>query len=301
MHLKLFILISILVHLVGGVGIYFYYNPPEQGAFRDFLAFFNKDLVHKSETLKEPLISLEEEIQKPKLAKKQPKPIPKTTIRHQKTNSKKSSSNLSHKKSPPSLKPSSLTPKPKSTMAKKAPQKKAVEKLTLAQSSVKNPEVKNKEGDQESKPAPQDKESDQKSKPALKITVAQNKEVAKTDPLQEEAKPQSAKQNLAEINVNFKSFFDLKQQDGNPSLEYPEFARKDKLQGEAIVIYYVTPSGLVESIQLEKTSGHSPLDNFVLRTLARYRFLPDQEGWVRHPVQFILQGEEQEKELRLRE
>ena len=94
--------------------------------------------------------------------------------------------------------------------------------------------------------------------------------------------------------VKFRSFFNLKQRRGNPSLNYPQRARKDRFQGVVSIIYFVTADGLVDKIQLKKSSGTAFLDNFVLRTIARYEFLPGQEGWVRHTVEFKLKGEEQE-------
>ncbi|MCY4513245.1 MAG: TonB family protein [Bdellovibrionales bacterium] len=90
----------------------------------------------------------------------------------------------------------------------------------------------------------------------------------------------------------FRDFLDIKQKRGNPKLDYPYEAREKKMYGKVSIIYFVTPEGLVDQIQLEKSSGHSLLDNFVLRTVARYEFFPQQEGWIRHTVDFILKGEE---------
>lgn len=90
----------------------------------------------------------------------------------------------------------------------------------------------------------------------------------------------------------FRDFTDMKQKRGNPNLDYPYEAREKKMQGRVSILYFVTPEGLVDQIQLEKSSGHSLLDNFVLRTVARYEFFPQQESWVRHTVEFILKGEE---------
>ena len=95
-------------------------------------------------------------------------------------------------------------------------------------------------------------------------------------------------------NLKFKSFSDLKIKAGNPSLKYPALARRNKGQGLVSVIYFVTKDGLVDKIQLESSSGHRELDNYVLRLLARYKFKPNQSSWVRHKVEFILEGEEEE-------
>ena len=97
-----------------------------------------------------------------------------------------------------------------------------------------------------------------------------------------------------------KKFQALKQRKGNPSLSYPEFARRGGMQGKVSILFYVTSGGLVDQIQLESSSGYSELDNFVLQTLARYEFLPGQESWVRHTIPFILDGEEMEH-LQLRQ
>ena len=92
----------------------------------------------------------------------------------------------------------------------------------------------------------------------------------------------------------FRKFIDVKQKLGNPRLDYPPEAREQKMQGRVSLIYFIDPAGLVDQIQLEKSSGHSLLDNFVLRTIARYEFLPQQEGWVKHTVNFVLKGEEEQ-------
>ena len=100
---------------------------------------------------------------------------------------------------------------------------------------------------------------------------------------------------------SIKTFQSLKQKMGNPSLFYPDFARKAGMQGTVSILFFVTQQGLVDKIQLESSSGHSELDNFVIRTLARYEFLPGQESWVRHQVPFVLEGEEIERLLLRRE
>ncbi len=85
----------------------------------------------------------------------------------------------------------------------------------------------------------------------------------------------------------------LRQQEGNPLPVYPKEALKKKWEGLVEVLYYVNPAGFVEKIQLKKSSGHALLDNSALRALARYRYYPGQEGWVRHPVQFFLDREKE--------
>lgn len=101
-------------------------------------------------------------------------------------------------------------------------------------------------------------------------------------------------------SVAFRNFLNLKQRAGNPKLTYPKKARQIKAEGSLSLIFYLTSEGLVEKIQIESSSGHRELDNSVVQTFARYKFTPNQEGWVRHKVDFRLKGEEVEF-LRLRE
>ena len=108
-----------------------------------------------------------------------------------------------------------------------------------------------------------------------------------------------AKKESSSSTNQIKKFSNLKQKLGNTSLFYPDFARRAKMQGTVSVLFFVTKQGLVEQIQLESSSGHSKLDNFVLQTMARYEFFPNQESWVRHKIPFVLKGEEVER-LKLR-
>ena len=124
---------------------------------------------------------------------------------------------------------------------------------------------------------------------------------ATTSPEEErEAPPASDREEDESKSSRFRSFLDLKQRKGNPALSYPRKARLKKAQGTLSLIFYVTAEGLVEKIQVETSSGHRDLDNSVVQAVSRYQFLPQQEGWVRHKVDFRLQGERVEF-LRLRE
>ena len=94
-----------------------------------------------------------------------------------------------------------------------------------------------------------------------------------------------------------RSHSQLRQLEGNPMPAYPKEALKKKWEGRAEVFYYVNPAGFVEKIQLKSSSGHSVLDNAALRAIARYRYHPGQEGWVRHPVEFVLDFDKEVKEI----
>ena len=101
-------------------------------------------------------------------------------------------------------------------------------------------------------------------------------------------------ESLEEPDSKIRRFSFLKQKPGNPPLSYPVFARKLKMQGTVRLLFFVDERGLVEKIQLEKSSGHPELDNYVLRGLAKYQFLENQTGWVRDERTFVLTGEEKE-------
>ena len=97
----------------------------------------------------------------------------------------------------------------------------------------------------------------------------------------------------------FKNFSELKLHPSSPSISYPKQAQKNRWQGKVSLIYFVDNQGLVDKIQLKKSSGHTSLDNFVLRKVARFRFLNQEPTWVSHRVHFQLKGEALDS-LRLR-
>ena len=177
--------------------------------------------------------------------------------------------------------------------------KKPIKPIQTAQTPLKS--TKNSQLTQTTdKPLPQtlhNEKSTQKSttlkKPIKPIQTAQT-------PLKTSPAPNSPVENPPDLSsANFRDFQDLKQKRGNPKLIYPQEARKKKIQGTVSIIYFVSPEGLVDKIQLTKSSGSSLLDNQTLRTVARYEFFPGQAGWVQHTVAFVLNGEE-EQILKLR-
>ena len=89
------------------------------------------------------------------------------------------------------------------------------------------------------------------------------------------------------------SFDKLKQKPGNPVLYYPDFARREGMQGHLVVRFFIDENGFVDQLNLEKSSGHSRLDNFILRLLSSYKF-KDKNIWVRFDQVFKLEGEEKE-------
>ena len=88
-------------------------------------------------------------------------------------------------------------------------------------------------------------------------------------------------------------FYQLQQKPGNPVLYYPDFARRENMQGRLIIRFFVDENGFVDQMNLEKSSGHSKLDNFILRLLSSYQF-ESKEVWVRFDQTFKLEGQEKE-------
>ena len=124
------------------------------------------------------------------------------------------------------------------------------------------------------------------------------KEGAKA-PSKQDAKISSEKIKSSELPKGFKNFFKIKQRRGNPPIAYPDFARRNKMEGQIILHYFISKEGIVNEISLRQSSGYPELDKYVLKLLALYEFLPDQETWVEHRLNFVLQGEQADR-LQLR-
>lgn len=96
------------------------------------------------------------------------------------------------------------------------------------------------------------------------------------------------------------NYLELKQFSGNKAPTYPMQARKDKRQGQVDLLYRVTKDGRVAEVQIAKSSGHPDLDEAAVKAIAKYRYVPGQEGWAHHPVIFALKGEASELPSKLR-
>lgn len=66
----------------------------------------------------------------------------------------------------------------------------------------------------------------------------------------------------------------------NPKPEYPAVARQNRWQGTVRVRARVTAEGLVESVALERSSGHASLDRSALDSVRHWRFIPATRGGV---------------------
>lgn len=92
----------------------------------------------------------------------------------------------------------------------------------------------------------------------------------------------------------------LRQMAGNKAPLYPLGARREGRQGETTLLYRVTREGRVTDIKLENSSGSEDLDSEAMKAIAKFRFVPGQEGWARHPVHFNLKGDTAVAPSRLR-
>jgi len=80
-----------------------------------------------------------------------------------------------------------------------------------------------------------------------------------------------------------------------PNLEYPRLARREEWEGTVILRAQVLPSGKVGTVSVQKSSGHSVLDDAALSAAKTWSFVPATQGGnpvagtVTFPVQFKLQ------------
>ena len=75
---------------------------------------------------------------------------------------------------------------------------------------------------------------------------------------------------------------------------YPESARRQGIEGTVLVKARVTERGLVDAVQVGRSSGHQDLDQAAVEAVSRWRFEPAHRGrqpvavWVLIPVEFAL-------------
>ncbi|MFL6584963.1 MAG: energy transducer TonB [Chthoniobacterales bacterium] len=73
-----------------------------------------------------------------------------------------------------------------------------------------------------------------------------------------------------------------------PRPEYPEEARKKRMQGGGVFKVDVdTATGRVRKVAIEKTTGHDLLDRCAVKALRRWRFKPGTATTVRVPLTFV--------------
>ncbi|MCZ0932756.1 MAG: TonB family protein [Oligoflexia bacterium] len=264
MSLKSFIIASIAIHLIAGTALYFYYNP---------IVLDSKPILVDEEELKEPVTeeNLDQEIPQEKF------------FSEKESLQKPTGADFKTKKPATAAKAPSLD-----------------KKEGLARDQTFSPPKESFVESEKRKGESARKRLEQVFTPKNKKGFIEEGERKELKLSQNPAEKPSLKKKRYRLKKQARDFSLLKQKPGNPPLSYPDFARKLKMEGTVILLFFVDERGLVEKMQLEKSSGHLELDNYVLRVLARYRFLENQEGWVRYKKTFILKGEEREY-LRLRQ
>ncbi len=77
---------------------------------------------------------------------------------------------------------------------------------------------------------------------------------------------------------------------------YPAHLWRDSVEGEVLLRIHVTEAGSVDSVELQRTSGHATLDSVALEGARRLEFHPAREGeqavavWAQLPVRFQRQA-----------
>ncbi len=77
---------------------------------------------------------------------------------------------------------------------------------------------------------------------------------------------------------------------------YPESARRQGIEGEALLRFQVLATGRVASVSVVRSAGHPDLDRAAVEAVQAWRFEPARRGkepvavWVTLPVRFRLQG-----------
>ena len=74
----------------------------------------------------------------------------------------------------------------------------------------------------------------------------------------------------------------------NPPPEYPSRARRRHLQGTVLLDLLVTAEGLVATVALHESSGHSLLDEAAKRAVIRWQFTPGTRNGVPIPMHVLV-------------
>lgn len=83
----------------------------------------------------------------------------------------------------------------------------------------------------------------------------------------------------------------------NPPPRYPQAARRNGDEGTVLLRVLVNPEGAPVQVELDRSSGSSPLDSAAVDAVRHWRFVPARrgtqnvEGWVRVPIVFRLEGQ----------
>lgn len=88
-----------------------------------------------------------------------------------------------------------------------------------------------------------------------------------------------------------RSLGDLRQIPGNPRPQYSYEERMNRIEGEVIFHAFVTPDGTLKDFKILQSSGYRSLDGKTLSALKKWKFYPNQSGWVKIPFVWTLKGE----------
>jgi TonB family protein len=72
----------------------------------------------------------------------------------------------------------------------------------------------------------------------------------------------------------------------SPRPEYPQSARKQRLQGAGIAEIHIKPDGSVASVSMLRSTGHKILDQSAIHGFLGWRFRPHSLSVVRVPIQY---------------
>lgn len=235
---------------------------------------------------------------KPKPAKKPAvKQKPQTEPSMEKTANEKSTPEKKNQKTQELKSPDKASTPPTKPVEEKKPEPADSEKTAPTKQTQQQPEPTETDTKEEwvDEEEVEEVPSDKKEKPTQAPQEGSpDKEKEKKQEPKEGTPSSSGKSDIPALEDSAaRSHSQLRQLEGNPMPAYPKEARKKRWEGRVEVSYYVNSGGFVEKIQLKKSSGHSILDNSALRALARYRYYPGQEGWVKHPVEFFLETDKE--------
>lgn len=258
-----------------------------------------------------PEAQASQEDSKPQVSEVKPEPV-------QQVKEEKPAEPVKEAKAEPAKPKPVAVPVKAKTHAKKAVAKKTVMKPVVAQQE--DPAPKMDEGnadkaeaiDKEADSAPDPDEQEQPKFIPVKEGAPDGVEAA-TDDTQQEQKAEPPKEKTAPAagavaasssektqtgqltkggatKEGAVSYLDLRQLPGNKPPEYPLRARLERRQGQLELVYRVTKQGNVSDIHVAKSSGYADFDDAAVQAIAKYRFVPGQEGWAKHPVNFVLKG-----------
>ena len=70
---------------------------------------------------------------------------------------------------------------------------------------------------------------------------------------------------------------------------YPETARRRHQEGTVELRFRIAPDGLVEAVEIVRSSGHELLDESATQTIRRAVPYPKFAGWIRVPLAYRLE------------